>query len=187
MAGTLIVPGFKGSGPGHWQHHWLAEDPDAILVRQDDWFAPCLESWLARLLDYIHRNPGATVVAHSLGVPLLVHAAHRHPRLPVARALLVAPADVDLRVSVHDCFRSFVPVPRGPLPFPATVVASRNDPYIGFGRAADFALAWGAGFKDLGVSGHINIESGHGHWPQARHFLPDLALTDKGGRRAAFA
>lgn len=177
MARTLIIPGFKGSGPGHWQRYWLANDPEAVLVRQDDWDEPCLESWLVRLFEYVHRYPDATLVAHSLGVPLVVHAARRNPHLPVSRALLVAPADIDIRVRDHACFSSFVPMPLARLPFPATVVASRNDPFVAFGRAAAFADAWGAQFVDLGEAGHINIESGHGYWPQARDFLPRIAAA----------
>lgn len=172
MTKTLIIPGYKGSDEGHWQRHWLATDPSAVLVQQDDWFDPCLESWLTRLFEYVHRYPGSTLVAHSLGVPLVAHAASRIPHIAISRALLVAPADVDLRVRNHACFSTFVPMPAAPLPFPATVVASRNDPYVNFGRAAQYARAWGAELVDLGYAGHINIDSGHGPWPQARGFLP---------------
>lgn len=177
MGKTLIIPGFKGSGSGHWQQFWLANDPEAILVRQDDWDEPCLESWLIRLLDYVYRYPGSTLVAHSLGVPLVVHAARLHPYIPVKRALLVAPADVDIRMRDHACFTSFVPMPLQPLPFPSTVVASRNDPYIAFDRAAAFAKAWGASLVDMGNAGHINIDSGHGYWPQAHSYLPRAATA----------
>lgn len=186
MSKTLIIPGYKGSDSGHWQRYWLASDPDAVLVRQEDWFSPCLESWLIPLLEQIHRHPGSTLVAHSLGVPLLVHAVARYPRLPVARALLVAPADVDIRMHDHACFSSFVPLSLQRLPFPATVVASRNDPFISFSRASGFAHSWGARLVDLGHAGHINIESGYGPWPQARHLLPhvdshsDSAITAAG-------
>ncbi|RDE07835.1 RBBP9/YdeN family alpha/beta hydrolase [Pelagibacterium lacus] len=178
MTPTLIVPGYLGSGEGHWQRHWLARDPRAVLVEQDNWEAPDLDRWLARLGDYVARFPGSTLVAHSLGVPLVAHLARRHPDLDIARALFVAPADVDLRVDVHECFRSFVPMPLNRLSFPVTVAASRNDIYVAFERAASFAVAWGARLIDLGYAGHVNVESGFGAWPGAPDLLPPLPVSD---------
>ncbi len=32
MPATLIIPGYKGSEPGHWQRQWLHDDPTALLV-----------------------------------------------------------------------------------------------------------------------------------------------------------
>eukprot|EP01035_Chromulina_nebulosa_P068504 gene68504-93870_t len=55
-------------------------------------------------------------------------------------------------------------MPRRPLPFPTTVVASRTDPYVTFERAEAFAADWGSRLVDLGDAGHINILSGHGLW-----------------------
>lgn len=171
MVKTLIIPGYKGSEEGHWQRHWAASDPTALIVQQDDWHAPCLDTWLQRLLDYVYRYPGSRVVAHSLGATLVAHAAHIYPHIPISAALLVAPADVDVRVRDHPCFETFVPAPRAPLPFPSTVVASRNDPYIAFERSAFFASHWRARLIDMGHAGHINIESGFGPWPEGRSLL----------------
>jgi predicted alpha/beta hydrolase family esterase len=174
MTNTLIIPGYLGSGEGHWQRHWLARDPDAVLVEQDSWEKPELEAWLERLGDYIERFPGSALVAHSLGVPLVAHLARRNPNIEVSRALVVAPADVELRVDVHECFRSFVPMPLERLPFPVTVAASRNDNYVSFERAASFAVAWGARMIDMGYAGHVNVESGFGAWPGGPDLLPPL-------------
>lgn len=176
MTATILVPGFKGSSPGHWQRVWLDTDPDAVLVEQDDWCAPDLGRWSERLKAHLLRFPQSTVVAHSLGVTLTVHLALQEPDIGIARALLVAPADVDIRVRDHPCFASFVPTPREALPFPAVVVASRNDPYIAFDRASDYARDWGADLYDIGRAGHINIESGYGYWPEATRLLPDLPV-----------
>lgn len=187
MPKTLIIPGFQGSGEGHWQRHWLSDDPDALLVEQDSWDEPELEAWLSRLADAVSRYPGSTLVAHSLGVPLVVHLAHRHPQLEIDRALLVAPADVDLRVMAHECFRSFVSLPLDRLPFAATVCASRNDPYISFNRAAGFAVDWGARLIDMGHAGHINVESGHGRWADAAGLLPPSRQAPRAPIRASFA
>ncbi len=49
MCTTLIVPGLNGSDEGHWQRHWLRDNPEATLVEQDDWQCPVLEDWIDRL------------------------------------------------------------------------------------------------------------------------------------------
>jgi len=72
-----------------------------------------------------------------------------------------------------------VPIPRAPLPFPSVLIASSNDPYCQHERAGEFALSWGSAFIDAGEAGHINIESGHGPWPEGLMrlgwFLKNLA------------
>src|SRR3546814_9906144 len=47
-------------------------------------------------------------------------------------------------------------------PFPSILVASRNDPYISFGRARLLAQFWGSRFADAGEAGHINADSALG-------------------------
>ena len=61
---------------------------------------------------------------------------------------------------------AFGPVPRGPLPFPSLLVASRDDPYCAYERAEDFGYAWGAATLDAGTAGHLNTDSGYGPWPE---------------------
>jgi predicted alpha/beta hydrolase family esterase len=46
------------------------------------------------------------------------------------------------------------------------LVASANDPYCTVERAAEFASCWGSDFHIAGDAGHINVESGHGPWPE---------------------
>ena len=62
--------------------------------------------------------------------------------------------------------RAFAPMPRDPLPFPSLLIASRTDPYCTYDRADDFAHSWGSLTVDAGESGHINVASGHGPWPE---------------------
>lgn len=69
---------------------------------------------------------------------------------------------------------AFAPIPRVPLPFPSIVAASRNDPWITDAKAASLARSWGAGFVDLGWSGHVNPDSGFGPWPLGRALLAFL-------------
>lgn len=181
MPKRLILPGFMGSGPGHWQYHWLDADPDAILVSQDDWDNPDLCSWLSRLENALLRHPGATLVAHSLGAVLATHLAGRPSAALVGAALLVAPADVGIARALHpDCIKGR-PATERALGFPALVVASRNDPYLTFGEAQRLATVWGARLVDLGPAGHINIASGHGAWPFGYHLAARLEGREVAG------
>jgi predicted alpha/beta hydrolase family esterase len=125
---------------------------------------------------------GAPVVAvaHSLGCALVVHAVARWPSLiarAVRAALLVAPADVDSPAHTPPETRGFAPMPRARLPFPATVIASADDPYVAIDRARAFAAAWGAAFVDAGAVGHINAASDLRDWPTGRRAL--RALVDR--------
>jgi predicted alpha/beta hydrolase family esterase len=164
---VLIVPGLGGSGPGHWQTLWQAEIPGAVRVEQADWDEPRRDRWIGALENAIAANPGAIVVAHSLGCILLAHLAALRA-IDVAGALLVAPADVERPMPAPGCVRRFAPVPISRLPFASIVVASSNDPYATSERAAAFAHAWGSDFVDIGDAGHINVASGYGAWADGR-------------------
>lgn len=170
---VLIVPGWGNSGPDHWQSLWEEAGPDRVRVRQDDWDRPDLDRWVAALDAAVAACPGPPVlVAHSLGCTTVAHWAARTPTAPVRAALLVAPPDVD-RVEQPELL-GFRPVPRAPLPFPALVVGSRNDPWTTGARAAEFAAAWGCGFTDAGEAGHLNSEAGYGPWPEGERLLAAL-------------
>jgi predicted alpha/beta hydrolase family esterase len=174
MADVLIIPGLGGSGEHHWQTHLERSHPGAERVYQDDWDNPELAYWLDRVAAVVARTPGAVLVAHSLGCPLVAHLAHRRPGLPIGGALLVAPADVDSARHTPEHIRAFAPIPLERLPFRSVVVGSRNDPYMSFARAREVAFAWGAGFVDAGAVGHINVESGFGPWPDGERLLAQL-------------
>jgi uncharacterized protein len=158
----IIVPGLGGSGEQHWQTHLERSFLDATRVHQDDWDRPELTRWAERLASAVQAQPGAVLVAHSLGCPLVAHLAAWQPDLPVAAALLVAPADVESAHHTPDHTRCFAPIPRLALPFRSIVVASTNDSYMAFDRCRDLATAWGAEFIDVGPCGHINVASGFG-------------------------
>ena len=135
------------------------------------------------------ERPGAILVGHSLGALLIAHLAERHPWLPVAGALLVAPADADAATRAGRTLRDitaggFSPMPLSPLRFPAVLAASRNDPYLGFARAHALARLWEARFVDLGAAGHVNVASGHGPWPDGLKLLEQVrALAALHGTR----
>jgi predicted alpha/beta hydrolase family esterase len=104
------------------------------------------------------------LVGHSLGCALIAHVAHLRGRRGIAGALLVAPADVNREGPAGRQLQGFGPMPRERLPFPTTVVASRNDPYASFELAQTLARGWSANLIDLGAAGHINVEAGYGPW-----------------------
>ncbi|MDX2258288.1 MAG: alpha/beta hydrolase [Hyphomicrobiaceae bacterium] len=170
----LIVPGWSGSGPDHWQSRWARHFQTARVVEQEDWFAPDLESWTQRLMEAVGQAARPVIlIGHSLGVATIVHAARALPPEKVAGAFLVAPADVDNAARwpvtqgyTFDASTGFAPLPRGPIPFPAVLVASGSDPYCSLGRARELASAWGAALVEAGDLGHINVASGHGPWPE---------------------
>jgi len=165
-ADILIVPGYTNSGPDHWQSRWEAKLTTARRVEQAEWSKPVREDWTAAVADAVNASTRPVVlVAHSLGIPTVIHAIPQF-RHTVAGAFLVAPPDVanaDLRPK-H--LLTFGPYPRDPLPFPSIVVGSRNDPFCAYETAEDIAAAWGALFVDAGESGHINSEAGFGPWPE---------------------
>lgn len=173
-ARTLIVPGWQDSGPDHWQTHWQ-QCLGAARVQQHDWVTPRCDDWVAGLQRAV-LAAGAPVVlvAHSLGCITVAHWVLRGEaawlRATVRGALLVAPADVE-RAAAPSPLRSFAPVPRLRLPFPALVVASSDDPFCAFERAVQFALDWGAGLRSLGRAGHINASAGYDRWDQGLALL----------------
>lgn len=163
----LIVPGLTSSGPGHWQTRWEQNLSTARRVEQDDWDTPSREAWTRRLIEAAAacRKP-VVIIAHSLGVLTVAHAAPALPQRKVVGAFLVGLPDVEDNDRVPDLDPKFAPIPRDPLPFPSIVVASRTDPYCNYDRAEDFAYAWGSAIVDAGDSGHLNTDSGHGPWPE---------------------
>jgi predicted alpha/beta hydrolase family esterase len=106
------------------------------------------------------------LVAHSLAVSALIHTAQQLKDTKVRGAFLVSAPDLELNPNVPAATRPFANVPRDPLPFPSMLIASSNDPFCTVERAAEFATCWGSDFHLAGESGHINLASGHGPWPE---------------------
>ncbi len=163
----LILPGYAGSEEEHWQARWAARLRTARIVAQDDWHRPDPAAWRARVVEAVAAASRPVVlIAHSLGVVAAVEAAPLFPAGRVRGALLVAFPDIEAGADLPESVRGFAPVPRDPLPFPSLLVASRTDPHCSYERAEDYAYAWGSALVDAGESGHINVASGHGPWPE---------------------
>ena len=174
FSNILILPGWQGSGPQHWQSLWQAQFAYQ-RVAQHDWLRPLRGDWIARLEDVVlSTDAPAVLVAHSLGCMLVASwAAHSRNTHRVKAALLVAPGDVE-QEALRPVLASWSPIPLQPLPFKSTLVASQDDPYCSFARAQDFAAAWGSTLVDAGAAGHINADSGLGDWPQGQRLLNEL-------------
>nr|WP_316654347.1 alpha/beta hydrolase [uncultured Gellertiella sp.] len=165
-ADILIVPGYTNSGEHHWQTRWQSKLSSARRVEQAEWSKPVRDDWVATLVEAVNAAEKPVVlVAHSLGVPTVMHAVPQFTR-QIAGTFLVAPPDVANPGIRPKHLMSFGPYPERPLPFPSLTVASRNDPFGSYEHAEKMANAWGSLIVDAGESGHINAESGHGPWPE---------------------
>lgn len=164
MTKTLIVHGLDGSPDPHWQHWWAMTDSAAIVVNLPNPSRPSPAEWEVELASVILRHPDSILVGHSLGAVLIARVLSTWPQLRARGALLVAPAETQ----GNDRIGQFGAIPERPLGLPSAVVASRNDPWMGFDRAGQLARNWGADLVDLGQAGHINVASGFGPWPQGK-------------------
>ena len=165
-AEILIVPGLSGSGPEHWQSRWQGKLSTARRVNQRDSENANRNEWeeaIAR--EVLASARPVVIVAHSLGVIATLHAAQRVGE-KIAGAFLVAPPSEAAMREMPSIDSAFLPIPRARLPFPATMVGSSNDPYADLLFARHLAQDVGAQFIDAGAAGHINIDSGHGPWPE---------------------
>jgi len=166
----IIVPGWRDSGPQHWQSLWADSIEGAVRVKQDNWIAPTRVAWVNRIAEVIETQGGPVVLAaHSLGCIATTYLPECVAR-KISGALLVAPADPDRSAALVD----FSPVPYQRLPYRTIVVASTNDPYCPVRTAGAHACAWQSEFVRLPNAGHINVDSGLGDWPLGLALLQSL-------------
>lgn len=175
----LIVPGLNDSGPTHWQSIWEREHDDCSRVDLGTWDQPQRNAWVTRLNAAINAASRPVIlVAHSLGCHAVAWWSELEQPLSnkVVGALLVAPPEVE-DAPIDPRLARFAPIARTRLPFPSILVASRNDPYAGFGRAKRMARIWGSKLVDAGPLGHINASSGINDWPYGRYLLRKLVTA----------
>ena len=171
---TVIVPGWQGSGDGHWQT-WLEEQlraagRDTRRPAFADLDHPDLADWLAALRAALADLPadGYDVVAHSLGAVLWLHHVAEPGDAPrAARVLLAAPPSPG--TTIPEIAGFFPP----PMDIDAVrhnadgtvLVAGSNDPYTPEGIAAAYGLPLKIATTVIEGGGHLNVESGLGEWP----------------------
>jgi serine hydrolase len=158
----LILHGYQGSGPGHWQS-WLAgrlQTTDAAVRFPDlpDAEAPRLAAWLEELereLDTLDDSP--VVICHSAACLLWMHHVAAGGK-PADRVLLVAPPS---QAGVPEVLQPFFPAPEVTLAN-ALLVCSDNDPYCPEGAAGVYP---GLPTDLLPGKAHLNPDAGFGAWP----------------------
>ncbi len=164
----------------HWQTHLAAAVPGTATVeplRENKLSCPARVKALDDALAAI--SGPVILVAHSAGVMTVAHWARKHRR-PIHGALLATPADLETPLPEgyptleQSAGNGWLPMPREPLPFPALVAASGNDPLARFVRVLSMAESWGARMVDLGEVGHLNPASGYGVWPMAQDLIDEL-------------
>lgn len=174
----LVVPGRENAPAEHWQSHWLGAFPNSTRLIQENWSQPEVAAWTGRLDRAVEAAPRRVVlIAHSVGVATVVRWTAARPELArtkVAGAFLAAPTNVDDPDPSFDVVRNFGPMPLARLPYPALVVASRDDPRVRPAQARTFAEAWGADFADVGEFGHIGSAARLGIWPTGLLLLGGL-------------
>lgn len=184
---ALLLPGWRDSGPMHWQSRWQTLY-GFQRVEQADWEWPRRGDWMARLDEVLlaHGTAGDPVadghvlVAHSLGCHLVAAwAAHSRHVAAVSAALLVAPPDL-ARDDLPPQLAPWRPAVRERLPFPACAVISSDDPFAQAARACALAADWGADVADVGPRGHLNGDSGLGDWPEGIALLRALLARVRG-------
>jgi len=174
----LIVPGRENAPAEHWQSHWLGAFPNSTRVLQESWSRPQVRDWTARIDTAVRDAPRRVVlIGHSVGVAAIVRWAAANRDLAaakVAAAFLAAPTNVDDPDPSFDLVRNFGPMPLAPLPFPALVAASRDDPRVTLVQARSFAEAWDADVADVGELGHVGSAARLGIWPAGLLLLGGL-------------
>jgi predicted alpha/beta hydrolase family esterase len=178
---VLILPGWQGSGPSHWQMRWVSQWAYQVL-EQHDWMRPLRGDWLARLEDVVSElEEPVYLVAHSLGcIQIAAWAQISQQCHKVKGAFLVAPGDVEAS-HLQDVFSTWRPIALTALPFKSSLIGSQNDPFCSPARAEFFAKAWGSQFVNLGEMGHVNAESNLGDWPEGHALLNELMKDTEHG------
>lgn len=173
MATTLLVPGLDGGGEGHWLTWFEAAIPDTQRVIPPDIKNVDLSEWSAVVRWHISRcDEPVFIIAHGFGcLAAVCAAADLSDR--VEGALLAAPFDPDnLRLAYL--------LPEEPLSFPATIVASTNDPHMRLSKAAFWANFWSCDFVNAGRVGGLDHSSGFGPWPVGLALIEEIRRAPPG-------
>lgn len=179
----LILHGWGGNKPAHWQEHLHAALTQAgarvHYPKMPDPMAPNLPAWLAKLdeeMNEIGSDPSLTVVCHSLGAITWLHHAPRSTKRIADRVLLVAPPYVLPGAAPTDAppgVEAFFPPPldAGAVARAARethLIASDTDDYATFEQTKAYADRLQTPIHLLAGAGHISPYWGYGEWPWVR-------------------
>jgi predicted alpha/beta hydrolase family esterase len=175
----VIIHGYDGSGPGHWQR-WLAaalhrRNVPVMFPELPDPSAPQKDAWVAALAEVLAgvRDAPVSLVCHSLGCWAVDHLVAERGVCGVRAALLVAPPSPFL---IFEPVDTFFPPPRraaawAPIAAQTLLVGGDNDEFTAPEEFEAIARTIGVRCQILPGVGHVNLESGHGPWPFALEWL----------------
>lgn len=177
----VIVYGYDGSGPGHWQR-WLQRELEqrrvpVVFPELPDPLAPQKDAWVGRLAAIVDAAPAPVIfVCHSLGCWAVDHLLHERGARDVHAALLVAPPSPHL---LFEPVESFLPPPRNraawaPLASRALVVGSDTDEFTSAEEFEEIARSLGTPLRLIPGAGHINVATGYGPWPFVLDWLREV-------------
>lgn len=175
----VIIPGIDGSDGQHWQTLWERQrGTSAVRISPASWSAPDLDDWVDAVQEAYdeasRRDSPVVLVAHSLGCWAASAWLDKNPSRPIGGAFLVAPPDPRGPAFPRQAAATFTELSAQPLPCPALVVGSANDPYCTPEAAAGFAARWEARWHLAGACGHLNSTSDLGLWQHGRELLDSL-------------
>lgn len=184
----LILHGWGGNKPEHWQEH-LARGlreagAEVRYPKMPNPMSPDPSAWMEALhqaLGGIPKDAALTVLAHSLGaINWMRHAAMvgemaERPGPQAERVLLVAPPYVIREIPPLDApagAADFFPPPLNKSGIAAlaretVLIASDSDDYATFDQSAAYADGLGIAIEKLPGGGHISPYYGYGEWPWA--------------------
>ena len=174
----VLVYGYEGSGPTHWQH-WLAAQlrERGIPYRFPELpspNAPDREAWLAALGAAVADSPSPVrFVTHSLGGWCVDHYLARHGAAGIAGALLVCPPSAELDFPP---IASFLPPPRDPRAWApiagrSLLLGSDDDPYSTPDEFRALSARLGMPFELVKGGAHLNTASGFGPFPRVLEWV----------------
>jgi len=181
MVAYVIIPGIDGSDDQHWQSLWeRGWGTAAVRTSPASWSAPDLDDWLNAVQTAYdtasRKDERVMLVAHSLGCWAASEWLRKNPASLPGGAFLVAPPDPQGPAFPSTAAATFTGLSARPLPCPALVVGSSNDPYADEDTVAGFAAGWEACWHLAGALGHVNSASGLGAWPQGRELLKSWSM-----------
>jgi predicted alpha/beta hydrolase family esterase len=183
---VVILHGWQGSGPDHWQS-WLAErlagGHEVRYPQLPDPDDPRLDAWLSAVDGALTGLPdgGFDVVCHSLSGLLWLHRAARGSAGPApARVLLAAPPSPR---RPEPELAGFLPPPLDAGAVRAAaggtiLVCGDDDPFCPEGAPAAYGRPLKLPTTVVPGGGHLNVAAGYGPWPAVERWCsrPNLAF-----------
>ena len=182
---VILVYGYDGSGPGHWQR-WIESELrrcnlPVLFPELPAPAAPQKNVWVAELAELLaaQREP-VTLVCHSLGCWAVDHLFTERGLLGTHAVLLVAPPSPFL---LFEPVETFLPSPRSsavwaPIAARSLLVGSDNDEFTAPEEFEEIARSIGVGSQIIPGAGHINVASGYGPWPFALEWLRSVGAVE---------